>query len=143
MIGCPLLIPALLALLSAGEPGQAADAEPEAVTISGQVFNHVGAGVPGMQVEVYRADEQGAAVGTPLEFENGTFTGRFAGPVSNGEEKKIRVVEIVEDQDVWAAYGDSLSDVPMLELSQLPVAVAPEPELLKFAQEHNWRVLAV
>ena len=83
------------------------------------------------------------AVGTPLEFVNGTFTGRFAGPVSNGEEKKIRVVEIVEDQDVWAAYGDSLSDIPMLELSQLPVAVAPEPELLKFAQEHNWRVLAV
>ena len=91
MIACHLLIPTLLAVLSAAEPAQADDVEPEAVTISGQVFNHVGAGVKGMQVEVYRVDEQGAAVGEPLTQTSAEQYGDFTLTLPAGTTGKLVV----------------------------------------------------
>ncbi len=38
------------------------------------------------------------------------------------------------------AYGDSISDLPMLEAVGNPVAVNPDKRLLAAAQERNWQV---
>ncbi len=40
-----------------------------------------------------------------------------------------------------AAYGDSLADVPLLEMAAEPVAVAPDPELRALAVARGWRIL--
>jgi HAD superfamily hydrolase (TIGR01490 family) len=39
------------------------------------------------------------------------------------------------------AYSDSITDLPMLEVVGNPVAVNPERELLKIAEEREWPVL--
>lgn len=39
------------------------------------------------------------------------------------------------------AYGDSLDDLPMLEIVHHPVAVNPSEQLLEIALERRWRIL--
>jgi len=92
-------------------------------------------------------------VGTRLAFEDGTFTGRFAGPVCVGEEKAARVRALLSGGDtptvvsgdhparLIAAYGDTASDVPLLELADEAIAVAPERELARIAARRGWRIL--
>ncbi len=81
------------------------------------------------------------AIGTPLGFVEGVFSGEFAGPICNGEEKARQVRAYVGEGKILAAYGDSLSDVYLLEMSEMPVAVDPEPELAAEAQRRGWRIL--
>ena len=81
------------------------------------------------------------AIGTQLAFTSEGFSGEFSGPICNGKEKALRVADLIRDQPLLAAYGDSLSDVPMLSLSRQPVAVFPEKTLLKHAQAQGWRVI--
>lgn len=81
------------------------------------------------------------AIGTPLRFLEDVFSGEFAGPISNGQEKAHQVRAYVGDGKILAAYGDSLSDVYLLEMSEKPVAVYPEPELAAEAKRRGWRVL--
>ena len=87
-----------------------------------------------------RLDFPATAIGTPLEFQEGRFTGRFISPVCNGKEKARRILETTAGAPVLAAYGDSLSDVPMLELSQQPVAVYPSKDLANYARQHGWQI---
>ncbi|NLE74516.1 MAG: HAD-IB family phosphatase [Actinobacteria bacterium] len=92
-----------------------------------------------------------AVVGTPLSYRHGRFTGRFAGPVCVGTEKARRATELIEATaatgdrapTIEAAYGDTGSDIPMLELAHHPVAVAPDRELTRVASERGWRMLCV
>ena len=81
------------------------------------------------------------SVGTPLEFEGGRFTGRFAGPVCVADEKARRVQERTAGRLILAAYGDTAADIHMLELSRDPVAVAPDPGLAQAARERGWRII--
>ena len=39
------------------------------------------------------------------------------------------------------AYGDSIFDVPVLELVGNPVAVYPDDELWNYASQRGWRIL--
>jgi len=39
------------------------------------------------------------------------------------------------------AYGDSISDVPLLELVGNPVAVYPDSQLWDHASQRGWRIL--
>lgn len=41
----------------------------------------------------------------------------------------------------YAAYGDSISDLPMLVAAQNPYAVNPQPKLRAAAKENNWPVI--
>ena len=59
----------------------------------------------------------------------------------NGLEKARRAGEVVAGGPVAAAYGDSFSDIPMLELSAAPVVVNPEEELKAYADQKGWRGL--
>ncbi len=79
---------------------------------------------------------------TPLEYKNGKFTGKFAGEMGVDAAKARRVKSIIGEGALVAAYGDTAADVPMLELSTKPVAVAPDSGLAKIASARGWQVLA-
>ena len=81
------------------------------------------------------------ALGTPLEVVQGRLTGRLSGPVSAGEEKARRVHAYLGEERLSVAYGDSDADVPLLMLSDAPVAVYPDEVLRKTAQDLGWAVL--
>lgn len=62
-----------------------------------------------------------------------------------GPLKTEKILEELGDAPVdWQnsyAYGDSLSDVPVLELVGHPVAVRPEARLRTLASERNWEII--
>jgi phosphoserine phosphatase len=81
------------------------------------------------------------ALGTPLEVAAGRTTGRLAARIGTGRLKMERVLAWSGGAPVAAAYGDSLADVPLLELAALPVAVVPDDELRPLALARAWRIL--
>jgi HAD superfamily phosphoserine phosphatase-like hydrolase len=81
------------------------------------------------------------AFGTPLEVQQGRLTGRLVGPVSTGEVKARRVHDYLGAERLTVAYGDSAADVPLMLLSDAPVAVYPDEVLRKVAQDLGWAVL--
>jgi phosphoserine phosphatase len=80
-------------------------------------------------------------LGTPLETRGGRTTGRLAGPIGTGARKAERVRAFLGDRRLVAAYGDSLADVPLLEMADEAVAVAPDEELRPVALARGWRIL--
>lgn len=90
------------------------------------------------------ADRLGAeALGTPIEFADGRVTGRPEGPVNAGKAKAERLEAYLSGEPLVAAYGDTLADLTMLEMSRAPVAVNPAPDLRRVAVARGWRILDV
>jgi HAD superfamily phosphoserine phosphatase-like hydrolase len=82
------------------------------------------------------------AMGTGLVFENGRFTGKATGPLNVGQQKvAVLRQRFGDDVVLFAAYGDTGPDEFMLEMSQFPVAVSPQPDLRRIAEERGWRIL--
>lgn len=81
------------------------------------------------------------AIGTPLQWENGRFTGETAAPINTGIRKVEQLEPFARDGQIEAAYGDTAADIPMLQMARHPVAVFPDKKLRKTAQAHNWRIL--
>jgi HAD superfamily hydrolase (TIGR01490 family) len=84
-------------------------------------------------------------VGMQAEIEDGVYTGRLDGPVPYGEGKAEAVQAMAAERGVdlaesWA-YSDSASDLPMLRAVGHAVAVNPDSELLRVAQEEGWEVV--
>jgi phosphoserine phosphatase len=80
-------------------------------------------------------------LGTPLEMRNGRSTGRLGGRVGTGSRKADRVAALAAGAPVLAAYGDSLADVPLLDLAAEAIAVAPDRDLRPLAIGRGWRIL--
>ncbi len=74
----------------------------------------------------------------------GRLTGNIRLPLAHGEGKVLYVKEWAEklgiNLDDSYFYSDHISDRPLLELVGNPVAVSPEPELLKLSNERGWRI---
>jgi phosphoserine phosphatase len=81
------------------------------------------------------------SIGTPLLFENGRFTGKTAAPLNVGQRKVAQLQPHLHDGQLAAAYGDTVRDIPMLELAREPVAVHPDAQLREAAQRRGWRIL--
>ena len=62
-----------------------------------------------------------------------------------GLRKNEKIKEVLDGYDIdWQnsfAYGDSLSDLSVLELVGNPVAVSPEPRLHAIATERKWEIV--
>ena len=62
-----------------------------------------------------------------------------------GQRKNEKIKEVLAGHDIdWQnsfAYGDSLSDLSVLELVGNPVAVSPEPRLHAIATERKWEIV--
>lgn len=96
---------------------------------------------PILEAFAQRMGEGVLALGTPLEIEGGVFTGRLQGPVRSGVYKAEQLRGLLDGETLHAAYGDTLSDLPMLELAEQSVAVYPETRLRELAVARNWRIL--
>ena len=81
------------------------------------------------------------AVGTPLRFEGGRFTGRLAGPVNTGRVKVERLARRIGSAPLGRAYGDSAADLALLEAAAMPTAVTPDRTLARIAGERGWRII--
>jgi len=90
--------------------------------------------------EAFAARIGAEALGTPLKFVDGRLVGTDA-PVSVKGEKADNLRERIGDEEILAAYGDTASDIPMLEMAEQPTAVYPDRRLRAAAQAHNWRII--
>lgn len=83
-----------------------------------------------------------SVVAPSLVESNGRFSGELDGPPIGELEKAKRVRQFSEEHgiDLSAshAYGDSIADLPMLELVGHPHAVNPDRALAAVAAERGW-----
>lgn len=81
------------------------------------------------------------ALATPVVWENGHFTSALSKDFNTGERKRANLSPFAQNGKIYAAYGDTFPDVPMLEMSENPVAVFPDEGLRQMAVERGWRIL--
>ncbi len=91
-------------------------------------------------VEAFARKIKAKAMGTQLRYEDGKLRG-IELPVNSYQRKAWKVSALYPDARIVAAYGDTLSDLPMLEMSEQPVAVYPDAKLLRVAVERGWRLM--
>ena len=91
-------------------------------------------------VEAFARKMDAEAIGTPLVYEGGVLAG-IALPVNSDQHKAEKVRFRYPNARIAAAYGDTLSDLPMLEMSEQPVAVYPDRKLRRVAEKRGWRVM--
>jgi len=79
-----------------------------------------------------------------LLLKDGRLTGDLQSPPPAGEARSALLEEYAERNGVALAesfaYADSLSDLPMLEMVGMPVAVNPDARLSQVAGQRGWRV---
>ncbi len=81
-------------------------------------------------------------LGTAVAFDkHGRFTGHPAEPLNVGDRKVARLRSLLQNGPLYAAYGDTTSDIPMLANSRDAVAVCPDKRLHRVAIARNWRIL--
>jgi HAD superfamily hydrolase (TIGR01490 family) len=82
-------------------------------------------------------------IGTRAETKDGKYTGVLEF-YCYGEDKADRIREIAEQENLDLsesfAYSDSITDRPMLEAVGNPVAVNPDRELRRLAEQRGWRI---
>jgi HAD superfamily hydrolase (TIGR01490 family) len=87
------------------------------------------------------------AIGSPVEFRDGHYTGRLTGPPCVDAQKatytRAYFVEnaIPVDYASSFAYADSYSDLGLFELVGHPVAVYPDRALKGLAEQRGWEIL--
>lgn len=81
-------------------------------------------------------------VAPTLVESNGRFTGELDGPPIGEKEKARRIVAFARQHGIDLsrsyAYGDSIADLPMLDLVGYPNAVNPDKALEATARERGW-----
>jgi HAD superfamily hydrolase (TIGR01490 family) len=80
-----------------------------------------------------------------LEVYNRKMTGRLVGHLCFGEEKAVRLKEYCDKHnssrsEAWY-YGDSISDLPALNVVGNPVCINPDKKLKKTALKRGWKIL--
>ena len=82
---------------------------------------------------------------TQMEVNDGRYTGEILPPQTIGEGKVVALQQFLAKQGVSAdacyAYGDDLSDLPMLKAVGEPVVVGGGRGLEPHARAHGWRVV--
>ena len=91
-------------------------------------------------VEAFARKIEAYAIGTQLRYEDGKLQG-IKLPVNSYQHKVDKVRALYPDAHIVAAYGDTLSDLPMMEMSEQPVAVYPDAKLRRVAEERGWRII--
>jgi HAD superfamily hydrolase (TIGR01490 family) len=81
---------------------------------------------------------------THIETDGGKCTGRPDGKICFGNEKVSRLKEYCEKNnskvtDAWY-YGDSISDLPVMQIVGNPVCINPDKKLLKEANKNSWKI---
>lgn len=86
-------------------------------------------------------------IATEGEIIDGEFTGRIDGIASIGKGKIERFNSWLTENKISPQhtiyYGDSINDVPLLEIVHKPIAVDPDETLKKIAMEKNWEIISL
>lgn len=86
-------------------------------------------------------------IATNLEVKDGHYTGEIAGPQLIGEGKREAIRLYAKKNLInlsnCSAYGDHISDLPMLELVGNPFVVAGDAELDEIASNRGWGSIEV
>jgi HAD superfamily hydrolase (TIGR01490 family) len=85
------------------------------------------------------------AIGTKLARSDGHYTGELDGPFSyrEGKVEGMRALAERESLSLKDSYGysDSASDLPMLRVVGVAVAVNPDKELERVARQEGWEIV--
>jgi HAD superfamily hydrolase (TIGR01490 family) len=81
---------------------------------------------------------------TTMETTRGIYTGFPENKFCFDDEKRVRLLEYCRERnyklsETWY-YGDSIADLPALEVVGHPVCVSPDKKLTKIARERGWRL---
>jgi len=93
------------------------------------------------------ADDLGidTVIGAELFYQEGIFDLNTPMPNIDGEEKLILLKKAFVGKDIdWESsrsYGNSYTDIPVMQAAGSPVAVHPEPRLSRYAEKKKWRVI--
>ena len=83
--------------------------------------------------------------GAQLETVDGIYTGKLSGVYTAGQGKVEIVKQLSESSNIplseFAAFGDSINDLPMLKVVGHPYAVSPGKLLADAAKEFNFEIL--
>lgn len=83
--------------------------------------------------------------GTGLETNESWYTGNITGTHYYGSAKTDLIIQFAIDHKIDLTisycYADSSSDIPVLSLFGVPVAVHPDRTLLHHAKKHNWKIM--
>ncbi|GEM89536.1 HAD family hydrolase [Oceanithermus desulfurans] len=96
---------------------------------------------PVLEAFARRLGPEVEALGTPFVCVDGVCPQNPAGEVNVAAVKARRVREHLGGRAPDRAYGDTASDLPLLELAREAVAVYPDRVLVRRARERGWRVL--
>jgi HAD superfamily phosphoserine phosphatase-like hydrolase len=84
---------------------------------------------------------------TTLEVADGRYTGKILAPQTIGAGKALAIKQFLAGNgghaEMCHAYGDDLSDLPMLEGVGHPTVVRGDPALEAHAKAMGWRILPV
>lgn len=84
-------------------------------------------------------------IGTEIPYTNSVLDHQAKIDHIQGQLKTQKIQEVLAGKEIdWAnsfAYGDSHSDLPVLELVGHPVAVQPESRLRTVAEQRNWEII--
>lgn len=102
--------------------------------------------ISGSQLEIVTkiADYYGFddCVGTVYERHEGKFTGaKIIGSADKAATLKNLITKHSLSLEGSVAVGDSASDISMMEMVKLPIALNPEKKLYEHAKEHSWKII--
>lgn len=87
------------------------------------------------------------AISTKLAVHEDMFTGKVSGLIAYGENKVRMAKELVQRQEMSLngsyGYADHISDLPLLELVDNPIAVNPGRKLRKIATKNSWECISL
>ena len=79
-------------------------------------------------------------IGSPLIFHKSKLVGVEL-PINSYEQKSKCIRDRLGERPISFAYGDTSSDIHMMEMSAEPIAVFPDKHLRQYAETRNWRIL--
>ncbi|KEI69957.1 HAD family hydrolase [Endozoicomonas elysicola] len=82
-----------------------------------------------------------------LEIQGAHYTGNVIGTPTYQQGKVTRLQEWLSQHPEYTMegsyfYSDSKNDLPLLKKVDNPVVVDPDPDLKKFAEEHEWQIVS-
>jgi phosphoserine phosphatase len=84
-------------------------------------------------------DERVFGIGTPVYITPSGMV--LADDLTTRKIKLDRLSELIGSQKLDIALGDTISDIPLLELAERPIAVYPDRELRHQAVINGWEIL--
>jgi HAD superfamily hydrolase (TIGR01490 family) len=82
-------------------------------------------------------------VASGLEVKNGAFTGERATETKQGKDKILKALVAEHDLSLEGSVGvgDTHRDIPMLAVTEHPIAFNPNAALYEEAEKHGWKIV--